>query len=67
MDKSIELPIYEKPIPSNIVEISTLKYIINILRVKKIDIKRCVLDAGYFKDDSLDYLDSVKIDYLIRI
>jgi hypothetical protein len=67
MDQNTGLPIYEKSIPGNIIDITTLKYTINTLRARNINIKSCTLDAGYVKEESLVYLDNIGINYLVRM
>jgi hypothetical protein len=67
VDHERELPIYMDEVPGNIVDVSTLKYIINILRYRRISVKCCVLDAGYYTEENLDYLDSIDINYLVRM
>jgi hypothetical protein len=67
MNQNTGLPIYEKPVPGNKPYASTLKYTINTLRDRNIDIKSSALDAGYVKNESLVYLDSIGINCPVRM
>jgi hypothetical protein len=67
VDHERNLPIYMDEVPGNIVDVSTLKYIVSVLSARNIMIKCCVLDAGYYSEENLKYLDSLKISYLVRM
>jgi hypothetical protein len=67
VDHERNLPIYMDQVPGNVVDVSTLKYIVSLLQYRKIYIKCCVLDAGYYGDENLLYLDTIKINYLVRM
>ncbi|MDR2367750.1 MAG: transposase [Deltaproteobacteria bacterium] len=67
VDHERNLPIYMNQVPGNVVDISTLKYIINLLIMRKIKVKCCVLDAGYYSDNNLEFLDQIDINYLVRM
>jgi transposase len=67
VDHDRNLPIYMNQVPGNIVDISTLKYMVNLLQMRKILVKCFVLDAGYYSEENLNYLDSNNINFLIRM
>ncbi|MDR0675809.1 MAG: transposase [Elusimicrobiota bacterium] len=67
VDHERNLPIYMNQVPGNIVDVSTLKYIVNLLIMRQIKVKCCVLDAGYYSDLNLEFLDSLPMNYLIRM
>jgi transposase len=66
-DKISNLPIYFHYISGNIVDVSTLKYVIMTLKLYNIDIKSIIMDAGYNSVENLKYLNSLNIDFITRM
>ena len=53
-DKTMGIPIISKLFPGNIVDVSTLKYGIEYLRLLGVNIKSCLFDAGFVSKNNLD-------------
>jgi hypothetical protein len=66
-DKETNLPIFFHYVAGNIIDNSTLKYIINTLKLYNINIKSIIIDAGYNSNDNLKYLYSLNIDFITRM
>jgi hypothetical protein len=67
VDYDKNLPIYMDQVPGNVIDTSTLKYMVNLLQNRNIKVKCCVLDAGYYSTENLEFLDSIGMNYLIRM
>ncbi|MDR0571894.1 MAG: transposase [Rickettsiales bacterium] len=66
-DKITGLPIFFKYISGNIIDNSTIEYIIETLKMYKIDIKSIIMDAGYNSISNLLFLCSLNIDFITRM
>jgi hypothetical protein len=66
-DKESGFPIFFKYIAGNIVDVSTLEYVISTVKMFNIDIKSVTLDAGYNSIDNLEYLSSLNITFVTRM
>jgi transposase len=66
-DKETGLPIFFKYIAGNIIDVSTLEYVISTVKMFNIDIKSVTLDAGYNSTDNLEYLNSLEITFVTRM
>jgi len=71
VQRSTGLPLYFRPVPGNIVDISTLSRIFLHLDSMGIDISSCLMDAGYNSGDNLDLFynedHTSKIGFITRI
>ncbi|MDR0621264.1 MAG: transposase [Deltaproteobacteria bacterium] len=66
-DKDSGLPIFFKYVPGNIIDVSTLQYVIETLKMFHIDIKSVTMDAGYNSQDNINYLYSQNITFITRM
>jgi transposase len=60
-------PLYYRAIPGNVVDVVTLKGIINELQTMNVNVKYSVLDAGYNSESNLEALFSLGIDFMTRL
>ena len=54
VQRSTGIPLYFRPVPGNIVDVSTLQRVFLHLDSLGIDISSCIMDAGYNSGDNLD-------------
>jgi hypothetical protein len=66
-DRDTGLPIYFKYVSGNIIDISTLQYVITTLSMCNIDVKSIIMDAGYNSKDNLLFLNSLDISFITRM
>jgi hypothetical protein len=66
-DRITNLPIYYRYVPGNIVDVSTLQYIIEEIYSYGINIKRLILDDGYYSEDNITQLVNLNIDFITRM
>jgi hypothetical protein len=64
MDKITGLPIYYRYVQDNIVDINTLKNIMNELLESNIQINRLILDAEYYSKENIVELTDLKIPFM---
>jgi transposase len=64
VDRDSGLPIYFKPIAGNIIDNSTLKTTLSLLKDNNINVKFMIMDAGYSSLANLDYLCSLNINFV---
>lgn len=71
VQRSTGIPLYYRPVPGNIVDVSTLKKIFLHLESLGIDISSCIMDAGYNSGDNIDLFydegHNCKIGFITRV
>ena len=67
VERDTGIPIYYRFVAGNIVDISTLRVTINILKAQGIDVHHSILDAGYSSEKNLKALLGLQIPFLTRL
>lgn len=71
VQRSTGIPLYYRPVPGNIVDVSTLERVLLHLDSLGLDISSCIMDAGYNSGDNLDLFydenHECKIGFITRI
>jgi hypothetical protein len=67
VDRDTLNPIYYGSIPGNVVDVMTLKSIIDELKSMSVNVKYSVLDAGYNSESNLYELYCLDIDFMTRL
>jgi hypothetical protein len=67
VDSDSGLPIYFKAISGNIIDQSTLKTTLTILKANNIHVKFIIMDAGYSSKQNLLFLKFLKIPFITRL
>jgi hypothetical protein len=67
VDSDSGLPIYFKPISGNIIDQTTLKTTLSLLKANNINIKFIIMDAGYSSKTNLNFLRSLNIPFITRL
>ena len=67
VERSINMPVYFRYVAGNIVDVSTLKTILNQLKAQGVDIKHGIMDAGYCSENNIRELFGQSIPFLIRL
>jgi transposase len=60
------LPIYFRYCPGNVIDVSTLGWIIEELKKMVVNTKFFVMDAGYYDNGNLGLLFSNRISFIMR-
>jgi hypothetical protein len=67
VERNTGFPIFFRYVAGNIVDVSTLRVTLNLMKAYEIDIHHSILDAGYSSDANLKKLISDKVPFLIRL
>jgi hypothetical protein len=67
IDRIKKTPIYFRVVAGNIIDLLTLQYTVNELKAYNIGIKYSVLDAGYYSEDNIRFLNSNNINFVMRM
>jgi hypothetical protein len=67
VDSDSGLPIFFKAIPGNIIDNTTLKTTVKLLKANNINIKLIIMDAGYSSKKNLAFLNSLEMPFLTRL
>jgi transposase len=67
IDRKTKMPIYYRLIAGNIIDVSTLKKILDDLKLYDIDVNFAILDAGYYSEDNIKQLFANKINFITRL
>jgi len=67
VERNTGIPVFYRFVAGNIVDISTLRVTINILKAQGIDVHHSILDAGYSSEKNLKALLRLQIPFLTRL
>jgi transposase len=67
VERSTGFPVFFRYVRGNIVDVSTLRVTLNILRQYGVDVQHSILDAGYSSEANLRRLLSDKVSFLTRL
>jgi hypothetical protein len=67
VDQKSGLPIFFDLIPGNIIDNSTLKFIIRTLSAYEVEISFIIMDAGYSSESNLIFLNELNVPYIARM
>ena len=67
VERNTGIPVFYRFVAGNIVDVSTLRVTINILKVQGIDVHHSILDAGYSSEENLKSLLRLQIPFLTRL
>jgi hypothetical protein len=67
VDQKSGLPIFFELIPGNIVDNSTLKFVIRTLSAYEVEISLIIMDAGYSSESNLLFLNELNVPYITRM
>jgi hypothetical protein len=67
VERNTGIPIYYRFVAGNIVDVTTLRVTVNILKAQGIDVHHSILDAGYSSEKNLKGLLRLQIPFLTRL
>ncbi|MDR2612007.1 MAG: transposase [Deltaproteobacteria bacterium] len=67
VDQNTGLPIYFRYIPGNIIDKITLNTTLQELKAFNINIEFIIMDAGYYSDENIKDLISIKVPFVVRM
>jgi hypothetical protein len=67
VERNTGFPIFFRYVAGNIVDVSTLRVTLNLMKAYEIDIHHSILDAGYSSDANLKKLILDRVPFLIRL
>jgi hypothetical protein len=67
VERSTGMPIFFRAVAGNIVDVSTLRVTMNMLKVQGIDVRHSILDAGYSSEANLRAMLDQGISFLTRM
>ena len=67
MDKKSGLPIYFRYVAGNIVDVATLEATIAEVRAYGVDVRRAIVDAGYYSEKNIQAMHESEISFVLRM